>query len=151
MLVIASLFPQLGDFVDLSQIIHLTPTVRLGDSIPTKVAKLGLALEEQLGSAVSDRALLLWSQYEIPNIGAVIANMRPFHRDQVMLPTLDLQQTVGWAAGHSVAVIRLAAVAQEADTMDWNPWPHHMTKRDITANITWWAQRINLRIYEGSR
>ena len=151
MLVVASLFPELGDFADLSQSVHLTPKTKTTDSIGTKVAKLGLAIEEHLLTAVSDKTLIMWSRYDLAAADTVIDSLHGFHRDQIVFPTLDMQQTAGWAAGHSVALTRWAAACREADHMDLIPWPHHMTKRDTTANLIWWAQRINLRVYEFSR
>jgi hypothetical protein len=151
MLVIASLFPELGNFTDLSQAIHLTPKTKASDSVAIKVAKLGLAVEEHLLANSCDRTLLLWSQYDLINIDKIISSMFSFRRDQIVLPTLDMQQTIGWVAGHSVALIRLAAVCPEIDTMDWTLWPTYLeNKRDTTSYITWWAQRINLRIYEAT-
>lgn len=148
MLVIASLFPELGDFADLSKSVHLTPKIKPSDSIGIKIAKLGLAMEQHLMTAVSDTALLLWSRYDLTKADAIISGLNRSHRDQIIFPTCDIQQSVGWAAGHSVALTRWAAVCKEVDHMDFMPWPHHINQRDVTANLVWWAQRINLRVYE---
>ena len=150
MLVIASLFPELGEFIDLTRVIHVIPQTKISDSLATKIAKLGLALEEHLSYNVSNQAMLLWSRYDLVKIDSVISQLRDFSRDQISFPTLDIQQSAGWTAGHSIALTRWAAVCRQADHMDLIPWPHRITKRDTTANLVWWAQRINLRVYEAS-
>ena len=73
MLVIASLFPELGEFIDLTRVIHVIPQTKISDSLATKIAKLGLALEEHLSYNVSNQAMLLWSRYDLVKIESVIS------------------------------------------------------------------------------
>lgn len=124
----------------------LTVQLRQSDTVYTQVTKLGLALEDYMLTHMVTNAALVWATryYVDPT---VFVNLPTFRTDEIMFPNLATELKVGWAAGHANALIKWAATCRDAAALEFKPWPQLVEISSSTANLVWWAQRINLRVY----
>jgi len=126
---------------------RITVDTRQSDNLTTMILKLGLALEDHYCAGGSDTAVLVWSYYDMLGADAIIDKLPNFRADEIMFPTLNMESHVGWAAGHAKALIRWAATCRHAALTDITTWPQSRSLASGTANLVWWAQRINLQVY----
>jgi hypothetical protein len=120
--------------------------IKQSDSIYTKITRFGLALEEYMQTNQESQAAFVWApNYQIDPL--IFSNLPIFGTDEILFSSLDMELPVGWAAGHVYAMIKWAATCRDTETIDFVPWPQIKGTPSSTANIVWWAQRINLRVY----
>lgn len=91
--------------------------------------------------------LLMWPPYDLTRLSAV-STYCDLRGDEIIFSTMAMDSTISYAIGHPRAMINWAITLSHSKSIP-DPWPtaHRVSPSD-TAKMVWWAQRINLRVYE---
>jgi len=126
--------------------VHLTAKFKYTDQLHTKLLRCGLILEEYLLINPVSKAVIVWKTRHFVD-AADFADLPNFRPDEILFHDLNIESQLSWAAGHPHALIKWAATCRDLEYLDFIPWPQYGEASSDTADLVWWAQRINLKVY----